>query len=94
MDDIGNSPPDTESVIGSNLDFGEIRISRYEPTESVSLDETLQGIISIELTYGNLAFGWIAVTLIYYNNIARLNACIDHRISFHSDEIARFWIRA
>ena len=54
VDDIGNSTPDTESVIGSNFDFGEIWIGWYEPTESVSLDETLQGIISIELTYGNL----------------------------------------
>ena len=70
MNDIGNSTPDAESVIGSNLDFREIRIGWYKPSEAISLDETLQCVITVKLANSYLTFGWIAVALINYDNVA------------------------
>ena len=78
VDDIGDCSPNGESVIGSNLYFWKVGIGWYEPSEAISLDETLQCVITVELTNCYLTFRWITVALIHYDNVARMYACIDH----------------
>ena len=78
VDDIGDCSPNGESVIGSNLYLRKVWIGRYEPSEAVSLDETLQCVITVKLANSYLTFGWIAVALINYDNVTRMYTCIDH----------------
>ena len=78
VDDIGDCSPNGESVIRSYLYFRKVGIGWYKPSEAISLDETLQCIITVELTNSNFTLGWITVTLIHYDNVARMDACIDH----------------
>ena len=78
VDDIGDCSPNGESVIRSNLYFWKVGIGWYEPSEAISLDETLQCIITVELANSYLAFGWITVTLIHDDNITRMYAGINH----------------
>ena len=78
VDDIGDCSPNGESVIWGNLYIRKVGIGWYKPSEAISLDETLQCIITAKLANSYLTFRWITVALIHYDNVARMDAGINH----------------
>ena len=78
VNDVGNSSPDTESIIFSNLYLRVIGIGRNQPPYSITFLKTLQSVFAVQFTDSDLTWRRIAIALIHDDNVTRIDVGIYH----------------
>src|SRR5574344_684869 len=76
MNDVGNSSPDTESIVFCNLHLRVIGIGRNQPTNAITHFKTLQSVFAVQFTDSYLTWRGIAIALIHDDYITRINVSI------------------
>lgn len=75
MYDVGYCSPNVERVVFRHLDFEKIGIGGNQPTTTVTLDKTLDGVLAVELADGYFAFCRIALALVHNKYVTRMDVC-------------------